>query len=61
MSRILLQMTIGDVANDWNVGRFSLLAEALQRGGHEVRNAERWLGTGMSGDNAGRATNRASV
>jgi hypothetical protein len=36
MAKILLQTTIGDVADDWNVGRFSLLADELRRGGHEV-------------------------
>jgi hypothetical protein len=36
MTSILMQTTIGDVADDWNVGRFSLLAEALRQAGHEV-------------------------
>src|SRR5262245_61706750 len=36
MARILLQTTIGDVADDWNVGRFSLLADELRAGGHDV-------------------------
>jgi hypothetical protein len=36
MARILLQTTIADVADDWNVGRFSLLAAELRRAGHEV-------------------------
>ena len=29
-TRILLKTTIGAVENDWNVGRFSLLAEHLR-------------------------------
>jgi hypothetical protein len=36
MANILLQTTIADVSDDWNVGRFSLLADELRRGGHEV-------------------------
>jgi hypothetical protein len=36
MASILLQTTIPDVADDWNVGRFSLLADELARAGHEV-------------------------
>jgi hypothetical protein len=36
MARILLQTTIEDVADDWDVGRFSLLADELRRAGHEV-------------------------
>ena len=36
MARILLQTTIVDIADDWNVGRFSLLAEELRRAGHDV-------------------------
>lgn len=36
MARILLQTTIGDVADDWNVGRFSRLADELRHAGHEV-------------------------
>lgn len=42
MARILLQTTIVDVPDDWNVGRFSLLADELRRSGHEVtaRNRE---------------------
>jgi hypothetical protein len=36
MARILLQTTIVDVPDDWNIGRFSLLAEELRRGGHDV-------------------------
>jgi len=42
MAKILLQTTIVDTADDWNVGRFSLLADELRRGDHEVtaRNRE---------------------
>jgi hypothetical protein len=36
MARILLQTTIVDTADDWHVGRFSLLAEELRRSGHDV-------------------------
>jgi hypothetical protein len=36
MARILLQTTITDIADDWNVDRFSLLADELRRAGHEV-------------------------
>ena len=42
MARILLQTTIGDIPDDWNVSRFSLLADELRTAGHEVtaRNRE---------------------
>ena len=36
VAKILLQTTIGDIEDDWNVGRFSLLAEELRRAGHDV-------------------------
>ena len=36
MAKILLQTTIVDIPDDWNVGRFSLLADELARAGHEV-------------------------
>jgi hypothetical protein len=36
MARILLQTTIVDVPDDWNVDRFSLLADELRSAGHEV-------------------------
>lgn len=36
MAKILLQTTIPDIGDDWNVGRFSLLADELRRGGHHV-------------------------
>src|SRR5665213_644291 len=36
MARILLQTTIGEISDDWNVGRFSLLADELRSAGHEV-------------------------
>ncbi|MGZ4716897.1 MAG: hypothetical protein ACXWCB_09405 [Acidimicrobiales bacterium] len=46
MARILLQTTIPDIPDDWNVGRFSLLADELARAGHEVtaRNGVRYDG-----------------
>ena len=31
MAKILLQTTIVDTPDDWNVGRFSLLADELRR------------------------------
>ena len=34
--RILLQTTIVDTADDWHVGRFSLLADELRGAGHHV-------------------------
>jgi hypothetical protein len=34
--RILLQCTIPHAADDWHVGRFSLLAQELRKAGHEV-------------------------
>jgi hypothetical protein len=42
MSRILLQTTIHATADDWDVNRFSLLADELRSGGHDVtaRNRE---------------------
>jgi hypothetical protein len=36
MAKILLQTTIGDRPDDWNVQRFSLLADELRRAGHDV-------------------------
>jgi hypothetical protein len=36
VARILLQTTIVDTPDDWNVERFSLLAEELRRRGHDV-------------------------
>jgi hypothetical protein len=36
MAKILLQTTIIDARDDWNVARFSLLAEELRRAGHAV-------------------------
>ncbi|MFG1933389.1 hypothetical protein ACGFK1_22485 [Mycobacterium sp. NPDC048908] len=36
MSRILLQTTIPESPDDWDVSRFSLLADELRAGGHEV-------------------------
>jgi hypothetical protein len=36
LARILVQTTIVDTDDDWNVARFSLLAEELRRSGHDV-------------------------
>jgi hypothetical protein len=36
VANILLQTTIPDIPDDWNVGRFALLAAELRRAGHEV-------------------------
>ncbi|KDE99766.1 hypothetical protein Y900_012680 [Mycolicibacterium aromaticivorans JS19b1 = JCM 16368] len=36
MSRILLQTTIMDQPDDWDIGRFALLADELRAAGHEV-------------------------
>ncbi len=36
MANILLQTTIVDIPDDWNVGRFSLLADEMARAGHKV-------------------------
>jgi hypothetical protein len=36
MARILLQTTIVDIPDDWNVDRFSLLADEFRSAGHEV-------------------------
>lgn len=36
MARILLQTTIVDTPDDWNVGRFSRLADTLEHAGHAV-------------------------
>lgn len=41
MATILLQTTIVDIPDDWNVGRFSLLADELRRAGHEVTTRNR--------------------
>jgi AAA domain len=41
MANILLQTTIVDIPDDWNVGRFSLLADELARAGHEVTTLNR--------------------
>lgn len=42
MAKILLQTTIPDIPDDWNVNRFGLLANELRESGHEVvaRNRE---------------------
>jgi hypothetical protein len=36
MSRILLQTTIAESPDDWDISRFSLLADELRAAGHEV-------------------------
>jgi hypothetical protein len=36
VAKILLQTTITDIDDDWNVGRFSLLADELRNAGHDV-------------------------
>lgn len=40
--RILLQSTIPYAADDWHVGRFSLLAQELRKAGHEVVARDLW-------------------
>ena len=45
MARILLQTTIGDVHDDWDVSRSSLLADELRRAGHDVTARNRAPGT----------------
>lgn len=44
MAKILLQTTIVDIPDDWNVGRFSLLADELRRAGHKVTIRNRDVG-----------------
>ena len=41
MATILMQTTITDVADDWNIDRFSLLADELRRAGHHVTARDR--------------------
>jgi hypothetical protein len=41
VATVLLQTTIGDNADDWNVGRFSMLADELRRAGHHVTTRNR--------------------
>jgi hypothetical protein len=36
MSKILLQTTITESADDWDITRFSLLADELRLAGHDV-------------------------
>src|SRR5882724_4360098 len=36
MSQILLQTTIAESADDWDISRFSLLADELRAAGHDV-------------------------
>ena len=42
--RILLQLTTTAAGEDWNVGRFSLLADELRRAGHDVTTRNRDAG-----------------
>ena len=44
MAKILLQTTIVVTPDDWNVGRFSLLADELRRAGHDVTTRNRDAG-----------------
>ena len=41
MARILLQTTIPFAEDDWNVRRFSLLADELRAAGHDVTARDR--------------------
>jgi hypothetical protein len=41
MAKVLIQTTIAAVDDDWNVGRFSLLAQTLSQAGHEVTTRNR--------------------
>jgi hypothetical protein len=41
MATILLQTTIGDTPDDWNIRRFSGLADELRRCGHDVTSRNR--------------------
>jgi hypothetical protein len=45
MSRILLQTTIVENPDDWDISRFSLLAGELREAGHEVIARNRAAGT----------------
>ena len=44
MAKILVQTTITDILDDWNVGRFSRLADELRRAGHDVTARNRDVG-----------------
>jgi hypothetical protein len=46
MSRILLQTTIAESADDWDISRFSLLADELRAAGHDVTTRNRVSGDG---------------
>ena len=48
MAKILLQTTIADLPDDWNVGRFSLLATELRGAGHDVTSRNRDVGNADS-------------
>ena len=41
MARILLQTTIPYIEDDWNVRRFSMLAQLLEEDGHDVTSRDR--------------------
>src|SRR5262245_21105979 len=44
MSRILLQTTIAENADDWDISRFSLVAGELRAAGHDVTARNRVAG-----------------
>src|SRR5689334_25029931 len=44
MSRILLQTTITESPDDWDISRFSLLADELRAAGHDVTARNRAAG-----------------
>jgi hypothetical protein len=46
MSKILLQTTIAANCDDWDIGRFSLLADELRAAGHDVTARDRAAGPG---------------
>lgn len=48
MAKVLLQTTISYAEDDWHIGRFSLLAQALRGGGHDVTCRDR--DPGIDGD-----------
>ena len=58
MAKVLLQATITDVPDDWNVGRFSLLADELLRAGHDMTSRNRDAGKARSPD--GRSTSQCA-
>ncbi|MEM6807696.1 MAG: hypothetical protein AAGA41_02905 [Pseudomonadota bacterium] len=48
--RILLKTTIHGVEDDWHIGRFSMLCEALERQGHHVESYDRRGSSGADAD-----------